>query len=858
MAVNFRGYLFDDSGNAIQGATVQLLEQDGTEEASTTTSAAGLWAFDNAAEDNYDVKITRGSSIRYIQWNDQISIKEIDVRNSTGNTTPAATFTNTTNNAANTIAAFRSLRGTGVNDDEMYIRYYMDDASSNTTEVARMTIKLTDANATSEDSEINWGVAVNGSIVDVLKISNTDGGVTNMTLDVAGDLSLDADGGDIFFKDAGTTFGSATNSSGNLILKSGTTAAATFSGANVTFAGTVDATTDFTIGTTVITDDSIVMTPSTSDTVTIAGATNGALNITTVDNDAAAANIRITADGTVDIDSAGVLTLDSGAAINIEPASGSAILLDGTISIDAGVVTGATSITSTAFVGDITGDVTGNASGLSATLTVASGGTGATSLTDKAVLISQDTGTDTVGSVALTTSGQLIIGGSSGPAAATLTAGSNITITNGDGSITVASASAGTPTAITVADTTDTSSYVALFESATGDLAPKTDAGITYNAGTGVLTATGFAGPLTGNVTGNASGTAATVTGGTQASITATANLVTVGTIGTGVWQGTAIASTYIAADAITGAKIADDAIDSEHYADGSIDNAHIADDAIDSEHYADGSIDNAHIADDAIDSEHYADGSIDTAHIADNQITLAKMAGGADGSLITYSGSQDPELVTPGTTGQVLTSRGNASTPTFQDAGGGGAWALIHAEAFDDADDDLPDDGTLKYIQFGSGGGIHFDHSTYDNYVFMIENAVSDVDDTHLVAQVAKTDGSGGLTWDTGNNYHQATNANGYAVVALGTGSSANEQFYGDFWLYAPGNSTYTHMRSQGVHKDFNGNVYFAGGSNHGAGQTAVVHEDAAAVIAIRFYFANASAVWEAGNIRMYGIKKS
>ena len=50
-----------------------------------------------------------------------------------------------------------------------------------------------------------------------------------------------------------------------------------------------------------------------------------------------------------------------------------------------------------------------------------------------------------------------------------------------------------------VADTTDTSSYVALFESATGDLAPKTDAGITYNAGTGTLTATGFSGPLTGN-----------------------------------------------------------------------------------------------------------------------------------------------------------------------------------------------------------------------------------------------------------------------------------------------------------------------------------------------------------------------
>ena len=60
-------------------------------------------------------------------------------------------------------------------------------------------------------------------------------------------------------------------------------------------------------------------------------------------------------------------------------------------------------------------------------------------------------------------------------------------------------------TAITVADTTDTTCFVGLFESATGDLGPKTDAGVTYNAGTGMLTATGFTGPLTGAVTGNAS-----------------------------------------------------------------------------------------------------------------------------------------------------------------------------------------------------------------------------------------------------------------------------------------------------------------------------------------------------------------
>ena len=107
-----------------------------------------------------------------------------------------------------------------------------------------------------------------------------------------------------------------------------------------------------------------------------------------------------------------------------------------------------------------------------------------------------------------------------------------------------------------MADTTDTTTFVGLWESATGDLPPKTDAGLTYNAGTGTLTATAFVGPITGDVTGNASGTAATVTGGTQASITSAANLATVGTIATGVWNGTAIAQAYIADEAINEAKL--------------------------------------------------------------------------------------------------------------------------------------------------------------------------------------------------------------------------------------------------------------------------------------------------------------
>ena len=59
------------------------------------------------------------------------------------------------------------------------------------------------------------------------------------TVDASGDITLDAGGADVVLKDDGTQYGALTNTSGNLIIKSGTTTAMTFSGANVTFAGTV-------------------------------------------------------------------------------------------------------------------------------------------------------------------------------------------------------------------------------------------------------------------------------------------------------------------------------------------------------------------------------------------------------------------------------------------------------------------------------------------------------------------------------------------------------------------------------------------------------------------------------------------
>ena len=87
-----------------------------------------------------------------------------------------------------------------------------------------------------DDGEKIEGDGTNLTIASSGTLTST---ATTYTVDASGDINLDADGGDVFFKDDGTLFGSATSNSGNLIVKSGSTTALTFSGANVTAAGTI-------------------------------------------------------------------------------------------------------------------------------------------------------------------------------------------------------------------------------------------------------------------------------------------------------------------------------------------------------------------------------------------------------------------------------------------------------------------------------------------------------------------------------------------------------------------------------------------------------------------------------------------
>ena len=153
------------------------------------------------------------------------------------------------------------------------------------------------------------GAITGGSLVaDNITIDGTEIDLSSgdLTIDVAGDIILNTDDGIVSLQDASATFGSLENSSGNLVVKSGTTTALTFSGANVTIAG------DLTIS-----GDDLTMGTNTSGHIMVADGTN--FNPVAVSGD-------------VTISSAGAVTIASGA---VETAM-----------VNANVITGQTAETS--------------------------------------------------------------------------------------------------------------------------------------------------------------------------------------------------------------------------------------------------------------------------------------------------------------------------------------------------------------------------------------------------------------------------------------------------------------------------------------------------------------------------------
>ena len=82
--LSFAGFLYDDSGDAINGATINLYEKNGvsTSVANTTTNSSGYWTISHTPASGeageYDVQVTSGASKRRIKFDDAVQLSSLD------------------------------------------------------------------------------------------------------------------------------------------------------------------------------------------------------------------------------------------------------------------------------------------------------------------------------------------------------------------------------------------------------------------------------------------------------------------------------------------------------------------------------------------------------------------------------------------------------------------------------------------------------------------------------------------------------------------------------------------------------------------------------------------------------------
>jgi len=159
---------------------------------------------------------------------------------------------------------------------------------------------------------------------------------TDITLDSSGDIILDADGADITLKDAGTTFGSLTNSSGELVIKSGSTptAAITLSGANATIEGNLTVDGNFDVTGTLDFSDSAITNVGSIQLDSIAGDADSNTSITFSGSDvitmATGGTTALTIDASQNVTIAGDLTVTGDDITMGTNTAGNLLIADGT------------------------------------------------------------------------------------------------------------------------------------------------------------------------------------------------------------------------------------------------------------------------------------------------------------------------------------------------------------------------------------------------------------------------------------------------------------------------------------------------------------------------------------------------
>lgn len=79
-AINFAGFLYNDAGTAVSGATVNLYDKNtvANVRATTTTDSNGAWSIAHTTAGEFDIEVVSGASKRRIKFDDKVHLSELD------------------------------------------------------------------------------------------------------------------------------------------------------------------------------------------------------------------------------------------------------------------------------------------------------------------------------------------------------------------------------------------------------------------------------------------------------------------------------------------------------------------------------------------------------------------------------------------------------------------------------------------------------------------------------------------------------------------------------------------------------------------------------------------------------------
>tara|TARA_R110002051_G_scaffold407_6_gene1801 strand:+ start:1005 stop:1538 length:534 start_codon:yes stop_codon:yes gene_type:complete len=143
--------------------------------------------------------------------------------------------------------------------------------------------------------------------------------------------------------------------------------------------------------------------------------------------------------------------------------------------------------------------------------------------------------------------------------------------------------------------------------------------------------------------------------------------------------------------------------------------------------------------------------GLVGTAGIDADAVTLAKLAAGTDGNIISYDASGDPVAISTGGAGHVLTSAGAGAQPSFKTGGG------------------------ATNTDTSNTGSVTLDFTTYQNHILTFTGNVTlanpSTESIGLVGIIVIIqDGTGSRTLSLGTDYETA----GGAGITISTGANA------------------------------------------------------------------------------------